>query len=226
MEWSEVASQEPLYLNLGGGGNCHPKKGYRDYVAVDINPPDDSWAIRHDLREALPLPDSSVTRIHSEDFLEHLTVEEIKAVLLECFRLLRTDGVMRIGVPDFNNPKDRSCLEKGIDPRDPKHVTMTNYKLMKELIDNSPFPRHKFYHYWDGEEIIQEPIDYSSGMIKRTPGSDPRCRRVGFTLGLKGYLADFAYKLSRGFNVHEKDLLTRPGHGLHVTSIIVDLFKG
>lgn len=225
MDWSEVLIRDPIYLNLGGGSNCHPKTGYRDYISVDINPPHSNWAVKHDLRNQLPLPDGSITRIHSEDFLEHITVEEIKVLLVECFRLLKRGGIMRIGVPDYNNPKDRPYLKKGSDHRFPSHITLTNYKLLKNIIAESPFTRYKFYHYWDEENFIQESIDYSLGMIQRTPDNDPRCQRIGLAQNLKGHLMDFLYKLSCGFRYSKQDWLTRRGHRLHVTSLVVDLFK-
>lgn len=227
MEWTEVLTREPIFLNLGGGPNCHPRTGYEDYISIDLHPRRNSdWTVRHDLKNPLPLPDGAITRIHTEDFLEHIAVEEIKALLVECFRLLKRGGMMRIGVPDYNNPKDRPYLKKGSDPRFPGHITLTNYELLKNIIEEeSSFTRYKFYHYWDGEDFIQETIDYSFGMIKRTPDNDPRCRRNGLTQNLTGGLRDLFCKLSRGSQYSEQDLLTRKGHPLHVTSLVVDLFK-
>jgi predicted SAM-dependent methyltransferase len=225
MEWPEVLTKDPIYLNLGGGSNCHPNIQYQNYVSVDNYPPQSNWAVTHDLKNQIPLPDGSVTRIHSEDFLEHITVDEIKILLVECYRLLKAGGMMRISVPDYNNPKDRPYLKKGSDPRYPEHVTLTNYQLLKDLIEESPFSRYEFHHYWIGESFIQEPIDYSLGMIKRTPDNDPLSRRIGLVQILKGYITDFAYKLSCGFRFSKQDFLTRKGRHLHVTSLVVDLFK-
>lgn len=225
MDWSEVLTKDPIYLNLGGGSNCHPRVGYENYISVDLNPPREGWAVRHDIRDPIPLPDGSVNRILSEDFMEHIRPEKIKELLAECFRLLKRGGMMRIGVPDYNNPKDRPYLKKGSDPRFLLHITLTNYKLMKDIIEESSFSRYKFYHYWDGENFIHERIDYSFGMIKRTPDNDPRCRRTGLIQNIKGTLMDFLYRLPRGFRFSEQDLLSRKGHRLHVTSLVVDLFK-
>ncbi len=225
MEWSEVLTKDPIYLNLGGGVNCHPRAGYENYISVDISPPSRGWAVRHDIRKPIPLPDSSVTRILSEDFLEHINIEEINMFLVECFRLLKSGGIVRIGVPDYNNPKDRPYLKKGSDPRFPGHITLTCYELMKDTIESSPFSHYKFYHYWNGENYIHERIDYSFGMIRRTPDNDPRCRRIGFIQDIKGVFIDLRYMLSRGFRFSKQNLLTQKGHRLHVTSLVVDLFK-
>lgn len=225
MDWSEIQRIDPIFLNLGGGRNCHPAPGYLNYISVDMNPPDSHWAVRHDLRNRIPLPDASVMRIHSEDFLEHITVEDMKALLVDCHRLLKPGGRMRIGVPDYNNPKDRAYLKKGTDPRLPDHATLTTYDLLRGTVEQSPFSSYKFYHYWAGNTFNQEPIDYSLGMIKRTPDNDPRSRRTGRFQEATGYLADFAYRLSRGFRTSDQDLLVRKGRRLYVTSLVVDLYK-
>lgn len=225
MNWSDVQKKDPIYLNLGGGNNCHPKIGYENYITVDINPPHEGWSVKHDVREPVPLPERSVARILSEDLIEHLKTEEIKALLRECFRILKPLGVVRIGVPDYNNPKDHLYFGKGKDPRHPDHITLTNYELMKNIIDESPFSRYEFYHYWDKGKFIYKKIDYSLGMIKRTPDNDPRCRMGGIKQKTEVVLADFLFKLMRRFRVSEEDMSVRRGHRLYVTSLVVDLFK-
>ena len=81
MKWHDVQKMDPIYLNLGGDSNCHPEKGYENYISVDLSLPDRSWMVAHDLREKIPLADGTVTRIHSEDFIEHIAVPEIKSFL-------------------------------------------------------------------------------------------------------------------------------------------------
>ncbi len=225
MEWAEAARQHPLYLNLGGAEFRHPMPGYEGYISVDRDAPAGEWAIRHDLTKPIPLPNGSVTRIHTEDFLEHIPIADIRTLLIECHRLLAPGGFMRIGVPDYNNPKDRGCLERGSDPRFPTHVTLTHYELMKDLVEGSPFPRHTFYHYWKGDTYVHERMHYSRGMIRRVPEHHPKCRRRGIGQHVKLGLRDAVYAISRGFRVSEVDWLTRQGHRLHVTSLTLDLFK-
>jgi predicted SAM-dependent methyltransferase len=225
LEWNEVLAKDPIYLNLGGAEFRHPMGGYEGYISVDADPPPGEWSVKHDLTTPIPLADGSVTRIHTEDFLEHIALEEIKTLLGECHRLLAHGGMMRIGVPDYNNPKDRPYLRRGSDPRYPTHVTLTNYELMKDLIEGSPFSRYEFYHYWDGDSYVDRPMDFSLGMIRRTPENDPKCRRRGFVQHVKSGVRDAFYVLSRGFRVSDLDLQTRKGHPLHVTSLTVDLFK-
>ena len=225
MNWEEVKAKKSIYLNLGGNGNCHPNIGYENYIAVDMKPPNAGWAVEHDLRNSIPLQNDSVDRILSEDFFEHVTSEEIKGILRECFRILKLGGFIRIGVPDYNNPKDRPYLKNGKDPRYPLHITLTNYVLIKEIINEIPFKRYEFYHYWDGDSFISKKINYSLGMVKRTPDNDMLCKRIGISQNVKGVVKDFLYILSKGFRVTKNEFLSLRGHRLHVTSLVVDLFK-
>jgi predicted SAM-dependent methyltransferase len=225
LDWTDILAKDLIYLNLGGGSRCHPVTAYENYISVDIDPPNLGWAVKHDLRDPIPLPDSCVHRIHCEDFLEHLKFDEIKVLLIECFRLLIPTGMMRIGVPDYNNPKDRRCLKNGNDPRFPAHVTLTNYELMKNVVEQSPFHRYKFHQYWDGDKFNHGRIDYSLGMIRRTPDNDPRCRRSGLLHTTLGAFSDILYKLIRAYNFSEQDYLARKGHRYYVTSLVVDLFN-
>jgi predicted SAM-dependent methyltransferase len=199
--------------------------GYEGYVSVDASAPASEWAIQHDLTTPIPLPDASVERIHTEDFLEHIPEGDIRGVLRESYRLLVPWGVMRIGVPDYNNPKDRPYLERGHDPRYPGHVTLTTYPLFKRIVEESPFERYRFYHYWDGDRFVRETVDYRLGMIRRSPDNHPSCRRRGVAQHTKGIVRDFAFRLSKGFAVTEVEMATRKGRPLNITSLIVDLFK-
>lgn len=55
---------------------------------------------RMDVRQGLPFHTGTVDRIRHSHFLEHLTFAEGLSFLRECRRVIRTDGVMRIAVPD------------------------------------------------------------------------------------------------------------------------------
>lgn len=193
MKWQDVLGKNPIYLNLGGGNNCHPQVNYKNYISVDIRPAHIDWSIIHDLRKPITLPDNSVTRIHTEDFLEHLKVDDIKALLKESFRILKHGGTMRIGVPDYNNPKDYPYLIKRNDARCPNHITLTNYKLIKNIIEESPFAyNHKFYHYWDKGKFVYKKIDYSLGYIKRTPDNDERNKKSNHGLYVTSIVVDIS----------------------------------
>jgi predicted SAM-dependent methyltransferase len=82
----------PCKLHIGCGPNV--KAGW---VNIDIHKAAD---MHLDLREPLPFPDNSVTIVHSEHFLGHLSLEEGIRLLRECLRVLVVGGRLSLGVPD------------------------------------------------------------------------------------------------------------------------------
>jgi SAM-dependent methyltransferase len=57
----------------------------------------------HDLRQPLPFLDCSADVIYSSHLLEHLYREQGQRLILECFRVLVSGGIIRIVVPDLRN---------------------------------------------------------------------------------------------------------------------------
>ncbi|TKB79785.1 MAG: methyltransferase domain-containing protein [Nitrospira sp.] len=55
----------------------------------------------HDLTRPFPWNGESVDAVYSSHTLEHLTREQGRAFLRECYRVLRKGGVIRIIVPDL-----------------------------------------------------------------------------------------------------------------------------
>jgi predicted SAM-dependent methyltransferase len=55
----------------------------------------------HNLAQKFGYAGNSVDKIYSSHFLEHLELEKGEAVLRECFRVLKDEGVLRLVVPDL-----------------------------------------------------------------------------------------------------------------------------
>lgn len=84
-----------VYPKIQIGGGSHILSGF---LNIDITPPAD---LLWDVREGLPLEDKSSDFIFSEHFLEHIDYPvSVKKFTKECFRVLRSGGVLVIGVPD------------------------------------------------------------------------------------------------------------------------------
>ncbi|MCA8951648.1 MAG: hypothetical protein KDE27_19225 [Planctomycetes bacterium] len=77
-----------------GSGNA-PIPGWTN---VDLDGTPD---VRLDLARRLPLRNGQLARIYSEHLIEHLSCEAGLALLCECRRVLRDDGVLRIATPDL-----------------------------------------------------------------------------------------------------------------------------
>ena len=57
--------------------------------------------IAWDLTQPLPVASNSVEFIYSEHFIEHISRDQAKRLLTECYRALRPGGVLRISTPDL-----------------------------------------------------------------------------------------------------------------------------
>lgn len=74
-------------------------------LASKINPgeeiPVELGVRRHDVAKGLPFKDSEVDYIYSSHMLEHLSRDKADFVLRECYRALKSGGVLRLVVPDL-----------------------------------------------------------------------------------------------------------------------------
>lgn len=84
-----------ILVNCGCGETFHP-----DWVNLDAAPC--MPAVRRwDVRRRLPFADASVDAVYHSHLLEHLDAAEAKSFLRECRRVLRSDGTLRVAVPDL-----------------------------------------------------------------------------------------------------------------------------
>ena len=163
------------------------------------------WCVCADLRERIPLPDASVDRIHSEDFMEHIHHTDYPVLLKEIYRLLKPGAHARMGMPDYGKAVASSeawlaanDAKKFPDPGSTAHRTLTNYALLKKYIAESPFKKAEWLQYADNTDaqssvalshssshlpegayveartFVDNGIDHSLGMVRRTPGVDCR----------------------------------------------------
>jgi len=82
-------------LNLGCGERFHA-----DWVNLDIRPAGPAVQ-QWDLARELPFPDGSFDVVYHSHLLEHLSKSNGARLLRECFRVLRSGGVIRVAVPDL-----------------------------------------------------------------------------------------------------------------------------
>lgn len=108
-------------LNLGCGSDIRDENEWDNY---DCNPLS-KRVIKIDLEiENLPHVDSSIEEIAAIDFLEHIV--NLKHVLNECHRVLKSDGELYIEVPRF--PHEDSV-------KDPTHVRFFVPETFKYISD-------------------------------------------------------------------------------------------
>jgi predicted SAM-dependent methyltransferase len=87
------AANGEVFIEIGSG----PKKGQNGWLTLDIISGCD---LQLNLLERLPFPNNSVDFIYSSHFLEHFQTSEIKSILKECYRILKSGGKISTCVPD------------------------------------------------------------------------------------------------------------------------------
>jgi predicted SAM-dependent methyltransferase len=108
--------EKPLMLNLGCGDRTHEawvnidhslslSLKSRWFIRPFIKSPNSAGYLHHDLRRGIPFPDGSADVVYSSHLLEHLRPDDALPFLREAYRVLKSDGLLRIVVPD---------LEKGV----------------------------------------------------------------------------------------------------------------
>jgi predicted SAM-dependent methyltransferase len=90
-----VSSTGQTLLNLGCGARFHPDWNNLDFV------PSGKDVTRHNILSGLPYADASFDAVYSAHFLEHLSPEQVRFVLGEILRTLKTQGVVRVVMPDL-----------------------------------------------------------------------------------------------------------------------------
>jgi len=138
---------EPLSLHLGCG-----LTRFEEWLNIDRFNVTGVTDIVWDLRNGIPVPDSSCRFIYSEHLLEHLSVNDGVALLRECYRVLCLGGVVRIAMPSLEEVVDiyvkDSWQTLGIDKMDAFKFVKTSAELI-----NMSF--YWWEHQWlyDREEL-------------------------------------------------------------------------
>jgi predicted SAM-dependent methyltransferase len=82
-------------LNLGCGNRFHS-----DWINLDMSISDDS-VIEHNLLEPLPFDAGFADAVYHSHVLEHFPKAKAKKFLADCFRVLRSGGILRVAIPDL-----------------------------------------------------------------------------------------------------------------------------
>jgi predicted SAM-dependent methyltransferase len=82
-------------LNLGCGQKYH-----RDWVNIDFVS-NNEYVIQHNLLDGIPVADGEVDVVYHSHVLEHFSKDDGFRFVEECYRVLNTNGIIRIAVPDL-----------------------------------------------------------------------------------------------------------------------------
>lgn len=150
----------------------------------------DSRHILHDITKKYPLPDNCIYAYQAEDVLEHIEFEKLVDTINEIYRILRTDGLFRISLPDYYSPYLSVISMRNqygnilFDPtgggiygangvEGGGHIWFPNYLIVRDLLKKTRFKKVDLlcYHTEEGK-LIKREIDLLKGHIIRFPKED------------------------------------------------------
>ncbi|MEG4111291.1 methyltransferase domain-containing protein [Microcoleus sp. Pol12A6] len=105
-----------------------------------------------DITKGLPYDDDSCSLIHHEHFLEHLSAEAGLSFLKECYRLLKSGGVMRIAMPSLDQIIEKCYLGNW---KDQDWLKWPEYQFIKTRAEMLNISFRWWGHQWlyDREEL-------------------------------------------------------------------------
>jgi predicted SAM-dependent methyltransferase len=145
-KFKKLSKCPEIKLNLGSG----PVLGVGGWTTVDYSGAEISW----DLRDSIPLRDSTVTEIYSSHLLEHLNFSEINHLLGEINRILTSGGKFRVCVPDSR--KYINAYVHGFEFRDKSQMYepgVTNTDSLIDQVNYIAYMGHEHKFLFDQENL-------------------------------------------------------------------------
>ncbi|WP_321493260.1 hypothetical protein [uncultured Desulfobacter sp.] len=188
MNFEKLLSKKYICLYAG---DIPSLEMYKKFIGLSICKSDEHH-IKHNIENRYPIKSNCVHIYQAEDVLEHIEMEKLPAIINEIYRILKTKGVFRLSLPDYQC--DVLCKrsikdEKGRIIFDPGgggdfvngrvigggHLWFPKFEEVKKLLHKTLFKKIRFYHYYDttGYGVIN-PINYEIGVVRRTPDFDSR----------------------------------------------------
>lgn len=153
----QISITKPLNVILGAGTTQFPGWLQTDKELLDVTLPSD-W-------KALFEPDS-IDSVLSEHMLEHLSEEEARIALTECYRYLKPGGFFRIAVPDGYR-QDSAYVAEVSPPRD-GHKTLFNIDSLTALVENVGY-KVRPLEYFDAQDRFHAVVwDQQEGFVSRS----------------------------------------------------------
>jgi glycosyltransferase involved in cell wall biosynthesis len=188
-EERDVVTNSPMRLYAG---DVPDLLEYEGWIGLSLTQENDRH-IRHDITQPLPFSDNSVDSFQAEDVFEHIHYDRLVPVVNEIHRILKPGGLFRLSVPDYGcdvlrNRSLKDALgnimfdpEGGGTPERPGHVWFPRVESVYRMLEKTRFftgGSMDFLHYWNMDDVtfVTRPIDYSKGIVRRTPDFDDRVK--------------------------------------------------
>jgi hypothetical protein len=93
-----------------------------------------------DLRKGIPFPDATFDGVYHSHVLEHFSRDDARALLSECFRVLKVGGILRIVLPDLEKlARDYlRALERADSDCDDAAYEWATLELLDQMVRDRP----------------------------------------------------------------------------------------
>jgi len=181
-----LRAQSVRKLQLGTGSNPLPGWLNTD-LSPDLYPEHRDKIVLLDAAKPFPLDDMTFDYVFSEHQVEHISEQDARAMIRECFRVLRPGGRVRIATPDleaivglYGDPLSES---------EQRYVRWVMERFWPEIQSGNPrcyainhiFKHHKHQFIYDYETLQALLTDAGfAEVVRRQPGEsdDPVLRGV------------------------------------------------
>jgi predicted SAM-dependent methyltransferase len=153
----QIGAARPLKVVLGAGPTTFSGWLQTDKELLDVTSPSD-WS-------ALFEP-ASIDSLLSEHMLEHLSPEDARVALGECYRYLKPGGLFRIAVPDGYR-RDPAYVAEAAPPND-GHQVFYNVDTLTAALQEAGFKTTALEYFDAGENFHAIPWDEKDGYIQRS----------------------------------------------------------
>ena len=120
---------------------------------------------------------NSIEAIIAEHVWEHLTPEDGKKALANCFKYMKPGAYLRIAVPDgYHESKEyiSSVKPGGHGNGSDDHKILYTYQSMSKAMEEVGFKVNLLEYFNEKKEFVMNPWDKKQGNIRRSRYNDPR----------------------------------------------------
>ncbi len=112
--------------------------------------------IHFELRNGIPFNDNTIPNIYSSHFFEHIFKEEAEKLLLECNRVLKKNGLIRICVPSLDD--EVSKIKEAIKEYENKNINNIQKYVTTSIVGyNSYYSNHRYmYNYLELKKLLKK----------------------------------------------------------------------
>jgi len=157
----QFSHAHPLRVILGAGATRFAGWIQTDKELLDVTSPND-WS-------ALFEP-NSIDSLLSEHMLEHLSEDQARMALKECYCYLKPGALFRIAVPDGYR-RDPAYVAEASPPKD-GHQVLYNIDSLTALLKSVGFMTTPLEYFDAQEQFHALPWDENDGMIQRSARFD------------------------------------------------------